>query len=379
MAERISKKVGAVTAIALLFALPMLQAGAGVVNIAYGRSWPLSIAIDSGRQLVYVDGESGIYPPDGFSFGVIYLGNESLGKVVGLPETAGELALDANSGTVYAAGQNTVVVIDTSNMTVERTITLKIPIFSMVFDDSTGNLLLTSGDQVFQMDPATGRLLRNATVGQSAEGMAVDAASGVVFVANYLSSSISVLRTSDLSLVKTIQIPSPAYPSKLSLDTKRDILYATTDEQSVVKVSSTSYDVIGSIRVSQSSQNGTYALALDQAKDRLFVATEPGTTISELNATTGALLSTFTVYSAAYEMAVDQTTGILYVTNYHQVTAITPPEVFLSATSTPQPSLLVLLVLVPIALVAYFYVRRLRPSGGKQGGPDQQPRTGHSW
>ena len=379
MATGGQRRAQAAVAIVVLLALPVLQSGSNGVIIAYGRSWPRSIAIDPGRELMYVDGESGMNPPDGFSFGVIYLGNQSLGRVLGLPGTPGELSLDASSETVYVAGQNSVAVIDALNMTVERTIALKIPIFSMAFDGSTGNLLLTSGNSVFQMDPTTGRLIRNATVGQAAEGMAVDLASGVVFVANYLSSSISVLRTTDLALVRTIQIPSPAYPSKLSLDTKRGVLYATTDEQSVIKVSSTTYDVLGSITVSRSSQNGTYALAVDQTSDRLFVATEPGTTISELNATTGALISTFPVYSSAYEMAVDQTTGKLYVTDYHQVTAITPTGFSQSPNSLLRYVLLAPLALVAVAIVAYLYVRRLRPIGGRQGAPDPQPRTSRSW
>jgi DNA-binding beta-propeller fold protein YncE len=362
-------RAGAAIAVAILFAVPALQLGSNLVNIAYGRSWPRSIVIDSGRQLAYVDGMSGIYPPEGFSFGVVYLGNESLGKVLGLPGTAGELALDESSGTVYAAGENSVTVIDGPNMSIERTITLKTTIFGMAFDGSTGSLLLTSGNSVFQMDPATGRLLRNATVGQSAEGIAVDSESGVVFVANYLSSSISVLRATDLTTVKTVQIPSPSYPSQLSLDSRRSILYASTDEQSVVEVSSTSYDVLGSIKVSQSSANGTYALVVDPARDRLFVATEPGTTVSELNATTHRVLSTFTVDSAAYEMAVDQTTGKLYVTNYHQITEISPTNVSQPGPQFPQYGLLAVFAVVSIAVAACLYAWRFRPSGGRRDGP----------
>lgn len=349
------------------------------MNIAYGRSWPRSIVVDPGRQLVYVDGMSGIYPPDGFSFGVVSLANQSLGTVLGLPGIAGELALDADSGIVYAAGQNSVTVIDVRNMTVERTITLKIPIFSIAFDGATGYLLITSGNRVFQMDPASGRLLRNATVGDAAEGMAVDQASGTVFVANYLSSSVSVLRTADLTSVKTVELPSTTYPSQLSLDARHSVLYVTTDGQSVVRVSSRSYAVIGSIKVSESSVNGTYALAVDPQRDRLFVATEPGTTISELNATTGVLLATFAVDSAAYEMVVDQTTGILYVTNYHQISVISPVVVPIAEQQAPQYGLWALIAGVSIAAVAGLYLWRFTAIGGTRGGPSPLPQTGHSW
>jgi DNA-binding beta-propeller fold protein YncE len=367
-------RVWVMIAIAILAAAPVAQSGASIVNIPYGRSWPRSIIVDPGRQLIYVDGVSGEYPPDGFSFGFVSMANQSLGKVVGLPGIAGELALDPSSGTVYAAGDNSVSVFDVQNTTLLRTIVLKIPIFSMAFDSTTGNLLLTSGNTVYQMDPASGRLLRNATVGDSAEGMAVDAASGVVFVANYLSSSVSVLRTADLTLLKTIQLPLPSYPAQLALDSNRGILYASTDEQSVVAVNATSYSVLKSIRVTQSSANGTYTLAVDPVRNRLFVAAEPGTTVTELNPTSGAILATFSVESDTFQMDVDQTTGELYVTNYHQISVITPVEVVPTVQQPSQYETAAILVGVSIAVLAFIYVWRFTSIGGRRGGPAPQQR-----
>ncbi len=372
-------RAAAAIAIAIMFVVPVPQSGSSAVNIAYGRSWPRSIVIDQARQLAYLDGESGIYPPDGFSFGVISMASQSLGAVLGLPGIAGELALDASSGTVYAAGQDSVTVIDAQKMSIERTIPLKIPIFSIAFEGSTGHLLITSGNRVFQMDTASGRLLRNVTVGESAEGMAVDPAAGTVFVANYLSSSVSVLRTADLSSVKTVELPPGSYPAQLSLDTGRAILYVTTDGESVAEVSSSSYAVVGSIRVSQSSANGTYALAVDPPRGRLFVATEPGTTVSELNATTGAPIATFALDSAAFEMAVDQATGKLYVTNYHQVTVITPVEAAAPAPRSPQYGLWAVVGGASVAAVVALYLWRFTAIGGRRGGPSRQRRTGRSW
>jgi DNA-binding beta-propeller fold protein YncE len=363
-------------AVAILLFTPVLQSGSNVVNIAYGRSWPRSIIIDSARQLVFVDGVSGEYPPDGFSFGLVTLTNSSLGKVLGLPGIGGDLALDVGTETVYAAGQTSVTVIDGLNMSIERTIAVKIPIFGMVFDSTTGHLLLTSGNSVFQLDPASGKLLRNATVGQAAEGMAVDPASGLFYVANYLSSSVSVLRTSDLSTVKTVQLPKQTYPSQLSLDTKRGVLFVTTDGQTVVKVSSSGFGVLGDLHISNSNSNGTYAIALDQIRDRIFVATEPGTTVTELNATTGAHLSSFAVAAAVVEMAVDQSTGKLYVTDYHQITAFTPTDVPNSGRQLSQPEVFALVAVAIAAAAASVYVWRFRPTGGMRGGHAPQPQRG---
>jgi DNA-binding beta-propeller fold protein YncE len=330
--------------------------------------------VDSQRQTVYVDGMSGIYPPEGFSFGAINTSSETLGPVVALPGTAGELALDEHTGTVYAAGNNSIAVYNPASTSFDYSIRLKIPVFSIAFDPSTSYLLVTSDNNVFQLDPAAGKLLRNATVGYSAQGMAIDSARGEVFVANYLSGTISVLRTTDLSSVETIKLPTPSYPSKLALNPQRGVLYSTTDEDSIVEVDSASHNVIRSLVVSQSGANGTYAVAVDMVRNRLFVAAEPGTTVVELDASTGSVLSRLGLDSAAFEMAVDQTTGKLYVTNYHQVTVISHADLSAGGQPFAQAGPLAAIVGAAIAVAVGVYAWKVTPSGGKPGGLPSQPR-----
>ncbi len=55
-------KVCSALVLALLLAQPA-TAATYPVNVPYGRSWPLSVVVDSARGLAYVDATSGEYPP----------------------------------------------------------------------------------------------------------------------------------------------------------------------------------------------------------------------------------------------------------------------------------------------------------------------------
>jgi DNA-binding beta-propeller fold protein YncE len=366
-------KLFAVVAILLLLAVPVAHSQSGTVNIDYGRSWPLSLVVDSARGVIYVDSESGDYPPTGFSLGIINSSTDTLERVVGLPVTPGAMALDSSTGTVYVAGAESVEVFNPKTAAFDRTISLARPVFDLVFDNVTGDLLFTSGRAVYQLDPATGTVLRNATVGNGAEGIAVDEAKGEVYVASYLSASVSVLASADLTLIKTIQLPLPAYPSVLVLDRTANELFASTDAENVIVIDTSTESVARSIDLGHAGANGTSVLAMDDSNDDLFVATNPGNTIVEVDASNGGVFATYKVASTVYDMTVDQATGRLYATNYHQLSVVSPQYGRVTDSTPIIAALVVAAAIVIVAGVLYF--RRFTASGGMRGGPPSQPRT----
>lgn len=359
--------------IAVLLAVPVVQAQSNGVNIVYGRSWPESLVVDSARGIIYIDASSGDYPPTGFSFGVINASAEAVTRVVGLPVFPGELALDESTGTVYVGGNNSIAVFDGKTQSFVRTIPLRVPVFGLACDNATGDVLFTSGNGVYQLNPATGKILTSVTTGTDAEDIALDYSNGEVFVSNYLSASISVLRSSDLSPIKTVQLPKPSYPSELALDARNNLLYATTDENSILVIDATSNSIVTSLALPGSNANGTYAVAVDDHSNRVFAVAEPGTTITELDGASGAIAAQFRVISAVFDLAVDQRTGELYVSNYHQVTVFTPPYTPINNLDLPVAALVLVATAVVVAILLYF--RRVTASGGMRGGPPSPPQT----
>ena len=324
------KALWASLTILALLCLPASYAQSGPVTIVYGRSWPRSIVIDSARGVAYIDGMSGDYPPTGFSFGIINTTSHTLEpSVLGLNVTPGEMALDPASGDVYVAGTNvaganSIEVFNGTTQSFTRLMNVGIPIRYILFDSVTGDLFLTANNAVYQFDPGTGTMLRNATVGTLPEGMAIDASAGELYVADYLSCSVVVLRTASLESVTTIHLPTPCYPSQMALDQQTRSLYIASGSNTVDVVNTVGNTFERSITVAADSTNATFAIALQEGTGNVFTLTEPGTTITQIDGSTGSVVGRFRLTSAADEMAVDQATGELYVSVYHDVMVFEP-------------------------------------------------------
>ena len=269
------------------------------LSIAYGRSWPRSIAIDATDGLVYVDGVSGIYPTTGFSFGIVNATTHTLARVFPLNVTAGDLALDPKSGNVFVGGADSIVEFDASSQSFTKVMSLGIPVFSLAYDSATGYLFVTSGSEVYQVDPATGERLRNATVGPAAEGIAIDSASGRVYASSYLSSSVSVFDAATLDRVARIVLPSPCFPGDMAIDTSSRRIYTTTGTNGVDVIDTGTNEFVRSVLVAPLETNSTFALALDAEIGLLYVLANPGDRIQEVDLSSMSVRGTLTLASAA--------------------------------------------------------------------------------
>ena len=296
-------------------------------NISDGRSWPRSIVINPSSDLIYVDSVSGFYPPVGYSFEEI---NGSSGEIVNsvpFPGIPGEMAIDEASNVVYALGSsassNSIFVYSGALGNFERNITVSAPAYNIAFDAALDRLFVSTQYGLIDINASSGTTISSVGLGSFSEGMAIDQNSQVVYVANYLSASISAVSATNLTLVKTIQLPNSSYPSGLALDTSTGLLYSTTDQNYIVVIN-TRTDDLHTIQIARSASNETFSIAFDQKNDILYVPTEPGRVIAEVDASSGNIVSTFELGYGAYEMSVDQANGNLYVTNYHEITSITP-------------------------------------------------------
>jgi DNA-binding beta-propeller fold protein YncE len=362
-----------VSLVIFLVASPAAIAATNETNIIFGRSWPLSVAIDSGRGVAYIDVESGDYPPTGFSFGVINSTSETVERTLGLPGEPGQIALDEATGRVYVASTSSINVYDWKTNSFGTPLDVGLPIFGMVFDNVSNDLVFTSGNSVYKVDPSTGAIIGSAGAGVSAQGIAIDWVNGEMYVADYLSASVSVFRESNLALVKTIHLPTPAYPSKLVFDRELGEVFVTTDESAIVVLSASTDSLVQTLGLTAAGQESVSAISLDEREGLVFVASNPGSLVTEVDATNGQVVSSFAVNSTVYQMAFDGTTDKLFATNYHQITVITP------AHPNAYSPLLIIAAVVGlaccVAAAVAVYSRIVTASGGRRGGPPSQPQT----
>ncbi|MDG7006749.1 MAG: hypothetical protein JRN06_00735 [Nitrososphaerota archaeon] len=291
------------------------------ISISYGRSWPLSIAVDSARGLVYVDSTSGENPPVGYTFGVINATTHSLIRAIPLDEVSGPIAIDQATGEVYVAGSgNSSVEVFNATNAVRILPTSGHPILEMTYDWSVSPYIyFTSGNYVFALDPGSSELVRNATVPNGPYWPLLDPANGMLYVSEYLSGKIAVLRASTLTPVSTIALPS-CCASAMAVNPKTQTLFASTGTNAVDMINAATNEFEKSIEVTQSSQNSTGPIAVDSETNRVYVGSSPGGSILELDASTGAVVGEFLVQSQVAGLAVDMKAHELYATNYHQIT-----------------------------------------------------------
>jgi len=299
-----------------------------LVNIPVGRSWPRSIVIDPSSDLIYVDALSGFYPPVGYSFEEINGSSGAIINTVPFPGIPGEMTIDQANNVVYALGSNSssnsnsIFVYSASDGNFDRNISVNASAYNIAFDAPLNRLFVSTEYGLIAFNATSGSTIASISLGNFSEGMAIDQDSETVYVANYLSESISVVSATTLALIKTIQLPNASYPSELALDTSTGMLYTTTDQNYIVAINTHSEEIERTIQISSADSNKTFSIAFDQKNNVLYVATDPGTLISEVDVSSGTVTSTINLSYGAYEMLADQANGNLYITNYHQITSI---------------------------------------------------------
>jgi DNA-binding beta-propeller fold protein YncE len=172
---------------------------------------------------------------------------------------------------------------------------------------------------VYAVDPQSGRILGSATVGNGANGLALDPSSGRVYVSEYPDSEIFVFQGQNLLPAGTIRVPV-CCAEQMAIDQKTHVLFATTGTRFVEAIDTQSDALLSSTPVASSTLNSTNLLTIDNATGRVFVSSSPGGSIVELDSSGRAVVGGFRVASQVAGMAVDARTHELYATNYHQVT-----------------------------------------------------------
>lgn len=339
--------------IVILFLAQSAGASSYPMTITPGRSWPMSVVVDSVRGLVYFDATSGEYPPTGYSFGVINASTHEVTKILPLNVTSGPMVLNEVTGDVYVAGDTTIAVYDAANQTFGSQINVGKSILSIAYDSSVStDLFVTSGDQVLAINPQTGEMVGSATFANSVDGIALDSSNGRLYVGEYPQGGISVLEATSLVPVGTIGLPG-CCALQFALDDNTQMLYAATGNNYVYVVNAGTDTFVKSLQITPSDQNSTNAIAVDNETGRVYVASSPGGSILELNAA-GDILQHYQVQSQVAALAIDTETQELYASNYHEITVY---DAAMNRTFLAAIFIIVIVVIIGTILV-YLFIRR---------------------
>ena len=192
----------------------------------------------------------------------------------------------------------------------------RLPWRVIVDEQSRRAFVVNRGDgTVSVLDSATGMLLRTLAVGADPVAAAVDERTGRVFVANGGDGTVSVLAAHGDGVVKTVPVGTD--PQWLAVDERTARVFVPNRSENTVSVlDARNGAVLRTVPVSLFP----FAVAVDELTDRVFVRCNSGR-IVVLDARSGAVLRTTPVGRAPWgQVAVDQRTARVFVTNPHDRT-----------------------------------------------------------
>lgn len=303
-----------------------------------------SMALDARTgRLVVVDPGNGLAPSlvrlwDSRSGALLASVRVGRGAIAMAVEERGNQLFVAN------AGSGTVSVLDAASGRPLHTVRLGAPPVALAVDARASRVVvLEQGalhgaapgpngympglSRVGLLDARRGTLLRTVTVGMGPSTLAVDTRCGRVFVANRGEGTLSLLDAASGALLRTVAVGR--FPTALAVDERRGLVYVVNAGEGTLSLLDARTGALRRTLRVVDRANGLfavppYALAVDEARDRLYLSTwgaqesvdgalrGPGT-LDVLDARTGALLRRLTVGVAPLAVAVEPRSGRVVV------------------------------------------------------------------
>lgn len=197
--------------------------------------YPRTIAVNPNASRIYVADwfSSNLTVVDALNYSVI--------AKVALPASSNNgIAIDYDSGTVYVLVEGGVAIVNGSTDKVIGELRLDFGPGALAYDPAThilygseGGLSEngTMGGSLVGVDVRTGSVVANISLGYSADGIAVDSNTHMVYAVGCAGSFVcgshaSVINGSSETLLDTVNIGSWGYP-RVAVDPKTDVVYVT--------------------------------------------------------------------------------------------------------------------------------------------------------
>ena len=274
----------------------------------------LAYVLDSSTDRMFILGTSSLAVVDMSSGSVIANVTLPANNAGGLINAG--LALDPGTGTVYAAVQEVVVEVNGSTDTIVRELPLSFG--TLAFASTTHMLWGTQpGDSALvEVDPRTGSVVANVSIGFSPYDIAVDPSTGLVYSDGcnqeglVCDSWASIVNGTSGTLVAKVEPGSGDYPT-MALDPATHVLYVSGGQQ-LAAINGTTGTVI--FNVNPQTCGPFVNIVVDPSLN--LVLTTPATYYNYLLAydgTTGKLVDMYSFSSTPVPVALNPNNGELYL------------------------------------------------------------------
>jgi YVTN family beta-propeller protein len=155
-------------------------------------------------------------------------------------------------------------------------------------------------------------LVASIPVGDSARGMAVDEGRGRIYVANYISGSVSVIDADSHTVVATV--PDVRYANQVAYDPTHDLIWVTNHQAGqVTPIDAEQLVPLAAVPVGA----GPWGIAYDGVHDRVYVVNNQADSVTVVDAESRTVIDTLTgSFDQPFQAAADSVKGLVYITNF---------------------------------------------------------------
>jgi YVTN family beta-propeller protein len=228
---------------------------------------------------------------------------------------------DAALGTVFVADafSNNITPVNTTTFATGTSIAAGASPFEMALDPGSGNLWVADNGQNFSSEiyPSNGTLAGSVAVGPGAFGVAADPARHQMYFTLALTDGVSVVNASTRAVLKQIPIPgasnySTTYPEGIAFDAKTGDLYvADTTNDTLSVIDPATQSIVSTIPTGAMPGQ----VLVDPANGYLYVSDQGASAVSVVNPANGSDFATIPVGDAPFAMAFDPANDRVYVGN----------------------------------------------------------------
>ena len=175
---------------------------------------------------------------------------------------------------------------------------------------------------VYEVDPGTSpaSVVRAIPVGREPFGVAVNNATGKVYVANFLGDSVSVISTATGAVIKTIALPA-GEPSNVAINETTNRIYVALHKGGRLAVIRGDTDtLVTTVEVG----SGPFGVAVDPVMDRIFVSCRDSRLVRVVDGPTNTVLVAQTIHleGMPYVLGVDPGLNRMYVSSRLSLTIL---------------------------------------------------------
>lgn len=291
-------------------AVAVIDASGGASALRESTRWlavgltPRAVAVDPATRAVYVADSSSDQV-------LIWNSNGTQAKTIDVLHKPTALYLDAGTSRAYVAdtSSNSLSVINTSNQTLVGHWPLATVPTGVAYDP-VGQRIYAANfltDTISVVNPATRAVVATWRPGTSPWSVAVDGALKQLYSLNQGEGTLTTLSTVDGRILKTTAVGTPVRVVTVSPTTRR--VFATA-AQTLTVLDGNTLGVLATVTVGRTP----VGIALDEANNRIYVASQQSGTISALNATTYQIVNTWSPpLGNVWGLAIDPSLRRLYV------------------------------------------------------------------